>query len=120
MSVRQPGESMEESNLSAPTGSPTAPTSDATPSHLDVNVIEEVDLTTEHSLGSLSEKCVGVLGEKHEHRLDDVGEEASVEEDAYISFASGWVVTGLSYLIFLIILAANLYAIVMLALGRTG
>ncbi len=119
MSVRKPVAPTEGPSLPTTTGSPTAPTSGATPSRPDVNVIEEVHLSTERSLGSLNEKQVGVLIGKHEHRLDDVGEEASLDEDAYISFASGWLVTGLAYLIFFIILAANIYAIVMLALGKT-
>nr|VWP01396.1 Atg26p [Ganoderma boninense] len=120
MSVRKPAGDTEVPSLPTAKGPPTAPTSGPSPSRPDVNVIEEVDLSTGRSLGSLNEKQVGALVEKHEHRLDDVGEEASLDEDAYVSFASGWVVTGLAYLIFFIILAANIYAIVMLALGRTG
>ncbi|GJE87733.1 NRAMP metal ion transporter [Phanerochaete sordida] len=43
---------------------------------------------------------------------------ASPEEDDYIDFSNGWLLTTVASLIFVIVLAANLYVIVMLALGR--
>ncbi|TBU44128.1 natural resistance-associated macrophage protein [Dichomitus squalens] len=119
MSVRKPAANTQDPGLSTPEASPAMLTPDAAPSRQDVNVIEEVYLPTEHSLGSLKEKHVTVLVEKHEHRLDDI-EEISFDEEAHVSFATGWVVTSLAYLTFFIILAANMYAIVMLAMGRTG
>lgn len=119
MSVRKPAAATEGSSLSSTEASPTVPTPDAAQSRQDINAIEEVYHVAEHSLGSLKEKRATVLVEKQEHRLDDI-EELSFDDEAYVSFAIGWVVTGLAYLIFFIILAANMYAIVMLAMGRTS
>ena len=87
--------------------------------------IEEVHLSAGHSLGSLDEKHIDekqpvAVVQKHEpHRLHDSDEASSFDEEQYVSFASGWIVTSLAYLIFFVILAANMYAIVMLAMGRT-
>lgn len=66
------------------------------------------------SVVAVTEKEVGT------QRTQDVAEDASVSlhEDGYISFANHWAVTAISTVIFLIILAANVYAIVMLALGK--
>ena len=42
----------------------------------------------------------------------------SVEEDEYIDFSNGPLLTAIASLIFVIVLAANLYVIIILALGR--
>ena len=83
------------------------------------DAIEEVQTPTEPSVADsrLDEKCHVTIVKQ---RVHDQEEEMSLDEDAYVSFANGWVVTSLAYLIFFIILAANVYAIVMLALGRTS
>ncbi|KAH9922018.1 natural resistance-associated macrophage protein [Epithele typhae] len=66
-------------------------------------------------------RMVAVVVEKQERRLQDSDSEASsFDEEQYVSFANGGIVTSLAYLIFLVILAANMYAIVMLAMGRTS
>ena len=94
--------------------------SPAPPSSM-IDDIEEVQLSSGHGLGSLDEKHTEAVAEKHEHRLHDIDPEASsFDEERYVSFASGWIVTSLAYLIFFVILAANMYAIVMLAMGRTS
>ncbi|KAJ8501542.1 hypothetical protein ONZ51_g535 [Trametes cubensis] len=66
------------------------------------------------------EKDATAAVDKDEPSPHDRSEDASVAEveDGYISFANHWLVTVISSLIFLIILAANVYAIVMLALGK--
>ncbi|OSD05931.1 natural resistance-associated macrophage protein [Trametes coccinea BRFM310] len=64
------------------------------------------------------EKETTVVVEKVEHASHDTEEDASVAGDSYISFANHWSITSISAVIFLIILAANVYAIVMLALGE--
>lgn len=87
---------------------PHAPEEDALPCSLDDEKAGAVAVT---------EKEVGA------QRTQDVAEDASVsalDEDGYISFANHWAVTAISTVIFLIILAANVYAIVMLALGKAG
>lgn len=45
-------------------------------------------------------------------------EENSIIEDEYIDLSNGWTMTVLVSLIFIVVLAANLYVIVMLGLGR--
>lgn len=116
MSVRKPTAAMESIQTASQDVSPTVPT----PPVLDIlpDAIEEVQTPTEPSVvdSRLDEKCHVTIVQ---HRVHDQEEEMSLDEDAYVSFASGWVVTSLAYLIFFIILAANVYAIVMLALGRT-
>ncbi|RDX56184.1 natural resistance-associated macrophage protein [Lentinus brumalis] len=112
MSVRKPTAVMDYTQSASQDGSPTLPTPAAG------DVIEEVQLRVEHVVEQLGEKCQ-VTVETHEHQLHEQEEEISLDEDAYESFANGWIVTTLAYLIFFIILAANVYAIVMLALGRT-
>ncbi|EIW64540.1 Nramp-domain-containing protein [Trametes versicolor FP-101664 SS1] len=87
---------------------PHTPEEDALPCSLDDEKAGAVAVT---------EKEVGA------QRTQDVAEDASVsalDEDGYISFANHWAVTAISTVIFLIILAANVYAIVMLALGKAG
>ncbi|CDO70248.1 hypothetical protein BN946_scf184942.g48 [Trametes cinnabarina] len=66
------------------------------------------------------EKQAAVVIEKAEQGSHDTVEDASVAGDSYISFANHWSVTSISAVIFLVILAANVYAIVMLALGKGG
>lgn len=118
MSVRKPAAAMESMQTASQDVSPTLPTPAAGTGLPDA--IEEVQLPAEHGvvLGQLDEKSLATI-EKHEHQLREIEEEISLDEDAYVSFASGWVVTTIAYLIFFIILAANVYAIVMLALGKT-
>lgn len=41
-------------------------------------------------------------------------------EDEYIDYSSGWMITCLASLIFIVVSLANIYVIVMLGLGRTG
>ena len=123
MSVRKPPSADTSTSTVAPSAntpvtSPTLPSPDAMPVPLP-DVIEETEVPTMQGLSPLDEKeKVTVEVEKHERHTPDV-EDASVDEDACVSFASGWLVTVIAYLIFLIILAANFYAIVMLALGKT-
>lgn len=63
----------------------------------------------------------GIDEEKRQPIVVDVGEDSrSIAEEECFSFANGPVVTVLSYLIFLIIFAANVYVIVMLGLGKTN
>ncbi|KAF7789206.1 hypothetical protein EIP86_000147 [Pleurotus ostreatoroseus] len=42
------------------------------------------------------------------------------DEDEYIDFSNGWILTIVSYLIFIVILAANLYVFVVLGQGGGG
>ncbi|RPD63239.1 natural resistance-associated macrophage protein [Lentinus tigrinus ALCF2SS1-7] len=115
MSVRKPTEAIGSMEASSQEVSPTTPT----PTALDTlpDAIEEIQLPREPGVDSRLDEKFHVTIEKHQ--LHDSVADMSLDEDAYISFASGWVVTSLAYLIFFIILAANVYAIVMLALGRT-
>ena len=48
----------------------------------------------------------------------EVSTGASQEEDEYIDFSNGPLLTAIASLIFVIVLAANLYVIIILALGR--
>ncbi|KAI8995398.1 natural resistance-associated macrophage protein [Trametes punicea] len=64
------------------------------------------------------EKGATAAVEKEERRSHDTEEDASVDKDGRISFANHWAVTVISSLIFFLILAANVYTIVMLALGE--
>lgn len=55
-------------------------------------------------------------------KADDVHVEnvaVSPDDDEYIDFSNGRLLTLVSVLIFIIVLAANLYVFVMLGLGRT-
>lgn len=63
----------------------------------------------------------GIVEEKREQIIVPVDEDnrSMAESEEWISFANGRVVTGLAYLIFFIIFAANVYVIVMLGLGKT-
>ncbi len=112
MSVRKPTSAMDYTQSASQDVSPTSTTPAAG------DAIEEVQLRAEHAVEQLDEKCQ-VTVETHEHQLHEQQGEVSLDEDAYESFANSWIVTTLAYLIFFIILAANVYAIVMLALGRT-
>ena len=111
----------------AASGVPALPGSAPMPPPSLQDGIEEVHLSAESILDSFDEKRseekgATVVVEKHrdEHRMRDADSEASsFDEEQYVSFASGWIVTSLAYLIFFVILAANMYAIVMLAMGRT-
>ncbi len=90
--------------------------------------IEEIPHTQEEealpcSLDDEKASAVAVMEkEVGAQRTRDVAEDASVslDDDGYISFANHWGTTAISTVIFLIILAANVYAIVMLALGKAG
>ena len=130
-SARSPTDSAADSPVDSAAASVLATASPHLPAPLPLPVpslpdgIEEVHLSAGHSLGSLDEKHLDekhatVVAEKHEpHRLHYIDSEASsFDEEQYVSFA-GWIVTSLAYLIFFVILAANMYAIVMLAMGRT-
>ncbi|KAI0757298.1 natural resistance-associated macrophage protein-domain-containing protein [Daedaleopsis nitida] len=139
MSVRKPAPTLGRvlpSGSSTPVApspgpSPTLPDPDTVPDSTLLPAVQEEEGEEEvvavrapaaQSQGSLDDEKTQVTVEKHEseHRLHDVEEEASLDGDAYVSFASGWLVTILAYLIFVIILAANVFAIVMLALGKTS
>lgn len=41
-----------------------------------------------------------------------------LDPEGYIDFSNGWIMTILSYAIWLVVLTANIYAIVMLAMGK--
>ena len=116
MSVRKPTGAMASAQAATQDVSPTMPTP-ATINALS-DAIEEVQFRTEPSVDSQLDEKRRVTDVKHQVRESE--EEMSLDEDSYVSFASGWIVTSLAYLIFFIILAANVYAIVMLALGRTS
>ncbi|KAI0359087.1 Nramp-domain-containing protein [Trametes cingulata] len=81
--------------------------------------IEEALRPSQHDFDALDEKSIAVVGEsKDERPPQDVEVDLSSDDDGYVSFSNHWVVTAISSLIFFIILAANVYAIVMLALGQ--
>ena len=56
-----------------------------------------------------------------QEKSEDIQVEAAAapqEEDEYIDFSNGWLLTAVASFIFVIVLAANMYVIIMLALGR--
>ncbi|KAI0670188.1 natural resistance-associated macrophage protein [Trametes maxima] len=85
------------------------------------DAIEEISFASGPDPDALDEKVdTTAVVEKAAHRTRDAEEDAAAREDSYVSFANHWAVTAVSSVIFLIILAANVYAIVMLALGKGG
>ncbi|OCH96686.1 natural resistance-associated macrophage protein [Obba rivulosa] len=68
----------------------------------------------------LSPKVDELMEEKREDELHEAIEVRSVVDDEYVSFANGRLVTAIAILIFLVILVANVYVLVMLALGRAN
>ncbi|KAI0762678.1 natural resistance-associated macrophage protein [Fomes fomentarius] len=113
MSVRNP--QADITSVQPLETSPTLP--DAIPAPL-ADVIEETTVPTTRGSSSPDEKN-RVTVEKHEHRVQAIEEDSLSDENTYASFASGWLVTVVASLVFFIILAANLYAIVMLVMGKT-
>lgn len=110
MSVRNP-----QDDITSVQPLPTLP--DAIPAPL-ADVIEETTVPTTRGLSSPDEKNQ-VTVEKHQHRVQALEDDSLSDENTYASFASGWLVTVVASLVFFVILAANLYAIVMLVMGKT-
>jgi len=56
------------------------------------------------------------------HRTVDISDESAVEEadDEIVDFSSGWLMTGTGILVWLVIVAANLYVLVSLIMGKGG
>lgn len=75
---------------------------------------ERIDLPHMPKLGSTDVEVV----DKNAKRADtDVTDSESAEEDEYIDYSNGWPLTIVAYAIWLVVLVANFYTIVTLAMG---
>jgi metal iron transporter len=63
---------------------------------------------------------VQVIEVTPQDKSEDVQEEVVTQsqDQEYIDFSNGWLLTAVASLVFIIVLAANMYVIVMLGLGR--
>lgn len=68
------------------------------------------------SLSQIQQVDIIAPGEKVEEVLVETA--SSSHDDDYIDFSNGWLLTVVASVIFVVVLAANLYVIIMLGLGR--
>lgn len=102
------------------------PSSNPNPSvlELEVSIREDDDNpppVVEIPTSSCPEKDAKIIDEKREYvptRGPLSSEENTIIEDDYIDFSNGWTMTILVSVIFMVVLAANLYVIVILGLGK--
>ncbi|KAK7694341.1 hypothetical protein QCA50_001524 [Cerrena zonata] len=104
------------------------PSMNQVPSVLELEVPVSDDILPEPVTEILTPSCPEKSGEvevSEEEKREYVptrgplaSEENSIVEDDYIDFSNGWIMTLLVSLIFMVVLAANLYVIVVLGLGK--
>jgi len=63
-----------------------------------------------------------IMSVRKPRSFDTLSDAGSVEEadDEMVDFSSGWLTTGIGAVIWLVVVAANMYVIVSLAMGNSG